>query len=401
MNLSITLNSQHEKPTNSNDAPSPNLAISHPKRLKRAPLPVFPTPHLICRLPYELLAHIFVLGAETDPMLPVTASHVCRTWRRLALRTPALWRRVTLDSRLDMWNERIRRAKACSLEVQFVPWFTYYQRRPRDDRRDMAAVQWYMHAVTPHIRRWRSLEIVFSDYSPYLWNAALSACCSTGKSVQAPLLEELTLLYRNNDDTKEFCLFSNYAPRLRSVTLDGIKLTWTPSLFRNLTFLDYTHHGSTRGYSAVCEVLDMLRVSHRLVELRLLFPHRKPTHYHSLPDPLETPPVVLSMLSVLRLRVQGRDIPFELAQITTLLHTPALKQLHLMDTNEWNVAFPSARVFFRSYAFPKSLRALFIEYGWCDGHVLSSILRAPPPIKYLVLRRSKMPPQIIKLSEIQ
>ena len=387
------MSSQREEPTSSNTSRDvPNLTISHPRRLKRPPLPVFPTPHLICRLPYELLAHTFVLGAESDPMLPVTVSHVCRTWRRLALRTPALWRRVTLDSRLDMWNERIRRAKACPLEVQLVPWSIHYPHphRPRNDRRDMAAVQWYMHIVAPYIRRWRSLEIVFSDYSPYLWNAALSACCSMGKSAQAPLLEELTLLYRNNDDTKEFCLFSNYAPRLRRVTLDGIKLTWTPSLFRNLTFLDYTHHGSTRGYSAVREVLDMLSVSHHLVELRLLFPHRRPTHYHSLPDPLETPPVVLNMLSVLRLCVQGRDIPFELAQIATLLYTPALKQLHLADINERNDVFPSVRIFFRSYAIPKSLRVLIIEHGWCDDHVLSSIRRAPLPIKHLVLRRPKM-----------
>ncbi len=330
-------------------------------------------------------------------MLPIIVSHVCRTWRRLALRTPALWRHVTLDSRLDMWNERIRRAKACLLEIQLVPWFSHFPHRPQNHRCDMAAVQWYMHVVTPHIRRWRSLEIVFSDYSPYLWNAALSACCSIGKNVQAPLLEELTLLYRNNDDTKEFCLFSNHAPRLRRVTLDGIKLTWTPSLFGNLTFLDYTHHGFTRGYSAVREVLDMLRVTHRLVELRLLFPHRRPTHYHSLPDPLETPPVELNRLSVLKLRVQGRDIPFELAQIATQLHTPALKQLHLVDVNERSNPFPSARVFFRNYAIPRSLRALFIEYGWCDGHVISWILRVPLPIKRLVLRRHKMPPQILEL----
>lgn len=329
-------------------------------------------------------------------MLPIIVSHVCRTWRRLALRTPALWRHVTLDPRLDMWNERIRRAKACPLEIQLVPWFSH-PHRPQNHRWDMAAVQWYMHVVTPHIRRWRSLEIVFSDYSPYLWNAALSACCSISKNVQAPLLEELTLLYRNNDDTKEFCLFSNYAPRLRRVTLDGIKLTWTPSLFGNLTFLDYTHHGFTRGYSAVREVLDMLRVSHRLVELRLLFPHRTPTHYHSLPDPLDTPPAELNMLSVLKLRVQGRDIPFELAQIASQLHTPALKHLHLVDVNERSNAFPSVRVFFRNYVIPRSLRALLIEYGWYDKHVISWILRVPLPIKRLVLRRSKMPPQIMEI----
>ncbi|KAK2465197.1 hypothetical protein APHAL10511_002551 [Amanita phalloides] len=378
-----------------------DLTISRPKRLKRPPPPAFARTHLISLLPCELLALVFVLGAESDPMLPITISHVCRTWRRLALRTPALWRRVTLDSRLGMWNERIQRAKACPLEVQLVPWFIHDSRRSRHDRRDMAAVQWYMHVVTPHIRRWRSLEIVFSDYSPYLWNAALSACCSTRKDVQALLLEELTLIYRNNDDTKEFFLFSNCAPCLKRVTLDGIKLTWTPSLFGNLIYLDYTHHGFTRGYSAAREVLDMIRVCPRLVELRLLFLHKRPIRRRSLSERLNLPLVALNRLVNLQLRVEGRDIPFELMQTATLLHTPALQQLHLVDVNERSHIFPSIKVFFRRYTIPRTLRVLFVGCGWYDGHALSPIIHASSFITHVVLQRPMMSPQLVQVMEIR
>ena len=328
-------------------------------------------------------------------MLPIMISHVCRTWRCVALRTPALWRRVTLDSALDMWKERIRRAKACSLDIRLVPSFTHRSRRGR--RQDMAAVQWYMHLVTPHIRRWRSLEIIFNDYAPYLWNAALSECCSVGKNVQAPLLEELTLLYRNNDDTKEFFLFSNHAPRLRRVTTDGIKLTFTPSLFGNLTFLDYTHHGFTQGYDAAHEVLDILGICFNLSELRILFPYKRPNQNHSPPDLPEVAPVVSAKLVDLQFRVGGPDIPLELMHVATLLRTPALKRLHLMDVEQQSHAFPNVRAFFSVYAIPRSLRMLYVEGGWYDDRTLSLILGKPSSLQQLVLKRARMVTQVIQL----
>lgn len=400
LKLSIGMSTnQHGKPP---ESPRPNdvqvSRISHPKRLKRVPAPQSVNSHMITQLPSELLAHIFKLGSELDSMLPITVSHVCRTWRRISLRTPTLWRQIILDSRLDMWKERIRRAKACSLDIQLVPRITHSSRRKRTHRQDMAAVQWYMHIVTPHIRRWRSLEIVFRDYSPYLWNAALSGCCSIDRHTQAPLLEELILLYRNNDDSKEFFLFSNYAPRLRRVTLDGIKLTWTPSLFGNLTFLDYTHHGISRGYAAAHEVLDMLRICSYLSELRILFPDKHPTHYHSLPDPLHVPPVVLSKLIDLQFRVEGSDIPFELAHVAILVQTPSLKRLRLVDVDQRNHPLPSVSVFFSMYIIPRSLRILCIECGWYNDRTLSAILRTPSSLQRLVLRRTNMSQQILELA---
>ncbi|OBZ68890.1 hypothetical protein A0H81_11028 [Grifola frondosa] len=115
-----------------------------------------------------------------------------------------------------------------------------------------------MHFAAPHIHRWRSLEIKFTHCTPFLWNAALSGCCGRTGAVEAPSLRELSLVYPDNDDTKEFTLFNGHAPRLRRATLHGIRLAWLPSLFQNLTFLDYTHHGFTHGHAAASEVLYML-----------------------------------------------------------------------------------------------------------------------------------------------
>ncbi|GAW06500.1 hypothetical protein LENED_008429 [Lentinula edodes] len=144
--------------------------------------------HSIRNLPPELLAYIFVLGCEDDPMLPLSVSHVCSFWRALALSTPVLWRRVVLGSHYSMWEETMYRARGCTLDIEF---------KPQNHRGPLAfyEVQRYMHLVMPHITRWRSLSIVFSEYQPY---------------TQVPGLEELCLVYRHNDDTKEFCLFSGH-----------------------------------------------------------------------------------------------------------------------------------------------------------------------------------------------
>ncbi|KAF5369543.1 hypothetical protein D9758_002591 [Tetrapyrgos nigripes] len=267
--FSSVVTNQRRPRTNSTDHTSESTrgadqpirrAEKHPHR--RPPIPYVYTTHNIRVLPPELLAYTFILGAEEDPMLPITVSHVCSLWRELALHTPSLWRRIWLGSHYHIWRERIYRARSCSLDV--VLWspdpaqpFTWTLRP--SSTLNFFQVQSYMHIVSPYIRRWRSLDIRLMNYSPYLWNGALSECCAWGVQAQAPLLEELILVHRQNDDTKEFCLFSGHAPRLRRAVIDGIRLSWLPSLFQNLTFLDYTHHGFTSGYQAIQEVVGLLQ----------------------------------------------------------------------------------------------------------------------------------------------
>ncbi|KAJ6557266.1 hypothetical protein DFH09DRAFT_1317408 [Mycena vulgaris] len=320
--------------------------------------------HFIHRLPAEIIAWIFVLGAEDDDMLPVAVSHVCSTWRTIALQTPSLWRRISLGPQERMWRERIYRAKACPLDVQLLPWRTTSPGGiVAQQRLDIHIVQTCMHLVAPFIHRWRSLEIILPEYEPFLANAALSPCCLQKKRAKASLLQELTLVYRANDDTKEFCLFSGHAPRLRRLTLDGLRLTWLPSLFRNLTFLDYTHHSFSAGDDAVGELLSMLAVCTALHELRILFPRkslvRPPGPFHTI-----IRRVALSRLTCLHLRVETRDIPLELARLVTYLSTPALTSLYLADIGRRRTAFPSLTRFMRMYPMLPSLHTVYLEHGW-------------------------------------
>ena len=368
--------------------------ISRPRQLRRRHISEHKRAHTIHRLPLELLAHVFVLGAEDDANFAITISHVCRTWRILALRTPVVWRRITLAADLNFLGERIRRARSCTLDIQLLSWCRTGSGYPRHQFLDADAVKLRMYLVTPFVSRWRSLEIVFSEYSPLLWNAALARTCSRNRRPRA--LEEITLVYRLNDDTKEFSLFSGCAPKLRKVTLDGIRLAWLPSLFVNLTYLDYTHHGFTVGHQAVDDVMSMLQVSTRLLELRLLFP-RKPF----IVLPTRTYPVTrrvaLPSLAHLYLRIEGPDIPFELAQVMTLTITPRLTSLRLIDLDRRHHSFPSLKSFFYVYAISPSLQYLHIEHGWYDHGMIAPMRRSLPDLHQVVIRRPYAPDHVLDL----
>ncbi|KAH6912803.1 hypothetical protein BKA70DRAFT_776193 [Coprinopsis sp. MPI-PUGE-AT-0042] len=350
--------------------------------------------HPIHRLPVELLSHIFILGSQDSAYLPVTVSHVCQHWRRIALRTPTLWRRITLSPKERMWKERIRRAKACSLDIQLLPSSSKIPKSlSRASRKydkvvielDPYSIQWHMHMVMPHIARWRSFEVAFPSYAPYLWKAALSRVCSP-RGTQAPVLEDLRLTYRQNDDPEAFTLFSGSAPKLRSATLVGIRLNWLPSLFANLTVLDYTHHGFTVGYQAIQDVVDMLSVSSALIELHLAFPRKPSPCLPGRAQPVHAR-VLLSQLKRLTLRVEGPDIPYELAVLSTLLLTPSLTTLNLADPTHSYSSFTSLKQFFYAYALPRSLERVSVDWGWYDARMIEPITQGCRQIREIVVRK--------------
>lgn len=345
------------------------------------------------------MGYIFTLGTEDDVIFPVTVSHVCRAWRELALFTPPLWRRVCLDGRLRLWTEFIRRARTCTLDIQLVPRNPPTTRTARSPHGrhylDAQTVQLYMHCVTPYIAHWRSLSIEFQHYAPYLWNATLSACCGQGYSLYALTLERLTLIHPNNDDSKEFALFGGYAPHLRAVTVHGVRLTWLPSLYSNLTFLDYTHHGFTRGLDAASDLLYMLQVSRRLRELRVSFPSRLGAPLSAFYEPFPSDGIViLSHLMKLELRIEGIDLPSAMVHFISHLSIPSLRTLRLLSSNNHtrishtNDTMPS-RLRQLVKAFPRlySVINLELEHTWLsDARFAWTLLHLVPSLRYLTFR---------------
>jgi len=249
-----------------------------------------------------------------------------------------------------------------------------------------------MCLVLPYIHRWRSLDILFTDFSPYLWRAALAGC-----GAPAPALEELSLVYRSNDNTQEFLLFSEQAPRLRRLTIDGIRLVWTPRLYANLTFLDYTHHGFTSGHQAVHDVVSILSVSRRLVELRILFPRGQIARLPSRRDQV-TKRTRLPYLSHLQLTVDGSDIPFELARLVTLISAPSLSSLRLVDLSRHQHSFPSLKSFFYVFSLPRTLNIIHVGYGWYDPRMIQPMTQSLPQLGRIVIKRSRAPDQVLEVN---
>ncbi len=368
--------------------------ISRPRNLRRSCHPTYQIsrPHFVHYVPFEILALIFTLGAQDDNQLPITVSHVCRQWREVALRTPSLWRRVSLSPHERLWRERIDRARACTLDVELFPWRESSGSDRRSQDLNAYTVQWYMYLVLPFIYRWRSLDIVFTDYQPYLWRGALAGCGSP-----APALEELSLVYRLNDNVEEFLLFSEHAPRLRKLTIDGIRLVWSRQMFGNLTCLDYTHHGFTSGHRAVDDVISILSVSNRLVELRLLFPRG---HYAVLPSRRDyvNKRVRLRQLQHLQLAVDGSDIPFELAYLVTLISAHHLLFVRLIDLGQSHHPFPSIKSFFYVFPIPRSLQTIDIGHGWYDSRMVQPLSQSLPNLSKIVVKRTRLPDQVLELN---
>lgn len=327
----------------------------------------------------------------------MVVTHVCRAWRALALHTPALWRRIVLDRRLNMWQQRIIRAKACTLDIQLTSQPQEFADITVVPILDAYTVMRCMSMVTPLIPRWRSLDIRFDAYSPQLWNAALSACCV---QVHGPALQELILIYPGNDDTREFMLFNGSAPRLRRVTLCGIRLAWTPSLFQDLTYLDYTHHGFTRGQDAAAEVLAMLRVSARLHELRLSFPWRGDAHAASTASVPLT--VTLARLVTLVLSVEGPEIPAAFLTVLAHVSCPVLRTLRLYSTYPFHrpSLFPRLRHVSRVLPPLPALEVLHVEHGWLDPRFVFPLLLSLPRLRQLALKGMRVTgPFLLGLAE--
>lgn len=368
--------------------------ISRPRNLRRSCHPTFQIsrPHFVHYIPFEILGLIFTLGAQDDNQLPMTVSHVCRQWREIALRTPSLWRRVSLSPHERLWRERIDRARACTLDVELLPWRESSDGGRRTQDLNAYTVQWYMYLALPFIRRWRSLDIVFTDYQPYLWRGALAGCGSP-----APALEELSLVYRLNDNVEEFLLFSEHTPRLRRLTIDGIRLVWSPQLFGNLTYLDYTHHGFTCGHQAINDVISILSVSNRLQELRLLFPRGQFAVLPSRRDYVNTR-VRLRRLQHLQLAVDGSDIPFELAYLVTLISARHLLSVRLIDLSQSHHPFPSLKSFFYVFPIPRSLQTIDIGHGWYDSRMVQPLSQSLPNLSKIIVKRTRSPNQVLELN---
>ncbi|KAH9942921.1 hypothetical protein B0H21DRAFT_695813 [Amylocystis lapponica] len=231
----------------------------------------------IDQLPIELLSFVFKIGTEesyedgeddsddeesTDsddfgrPKFQLLVSHVCRRWRAVALRTPALWTKIVFGCEGDrdnyaMAREYLERSKTAPITVILDLDLTIPEEETEDDGPafyEFDRTKRILECVIPHVSHWRIFQVIISEYA--LMNAIL---VKLGDCAGAPLLEVLWLSHCHAghhadfqpEHLKEqtFILFGGNAPLLTDVRLQGVHLDWRRSQFLSgLTDLGLVHH---------------------------------------------------------------------------------------------------------------------------------------------------------------
>nr|GAT57568.1 predicted protein [Mycena chlorophos] len=134
-------------------------------------------------LPEEVLGHVFSTINSLDASMPsgLRLAAVGRQWRRLALKTPALWTTVvvTHDKQPDLLQELVLRSASLSLDVEIrLEAFRY--------RFDTAYTK-QLDILVAEIHRWRSLAV-------YTTNPVLRTIRNHIQGVLMPLLQHLRVV---------------------------------------------------------------------------------------------------------------------------------------------------------------------------------------------------------------
>ncbi|KIO22543.1 hypothetical protein M407DRAFT_27943 [Tulasnella calospora MUT 4182] len=212
-------------------SPSNQLAL---RRKHNAALAVhtLPTEVFLQVIHLYILLHLEDLGAGYYLQI-INLSRVCSRWYNVIRDSPPLWTRVRAADSLKLVETTLQRSSSHPLDIILHPT-TYVDEVP-------ASLQLFLDAVDTHRDRWRSLDIL----APYTW---MEGGILAALGEPAPSLEKLSVI--DGDTmycTRKVDLFGGNAPRLTSLTLNGVSIRWDSKVLHKLTLLDlsWIHFSST------------------------------------------------------------------------------------------------------------------------------------------------------------
>lgn len=183
------------------------------------------------KLPTELLVDIFKHARADDVwdaylengLYPVALTHVCQSWRRVALGAPTLWANIHLweyytEEAETAVRTYVERSGTCPLFLTWFPRRTYDTQKVIDD------------LIVPYVERWQRITLIASD------DETPRALLGAMKSLDFPILQdvEISCLYtRSPPSNSPLC---RNAPLLRRCKL--LCIPSLPPLGSNLTVLD-------------------------------------------------------------------------------------------------------------------------------------------------------------------
>ena len=268
----------------------------------------------IDRLPPEMLISIFVHLSIPEPGSPgrkasyfvrdlVSVTHVCRSWRRVAITAPELWTGITMTN-LKAVKVFLERSGAFPLNVDLL----LGSRAEVDNN--------LLRAVIPHTHRIRQLSVLTH-------RGHWGSINSNPLTKPAPLLERLVI--HHSLGNRPVLLFDDQTPRLRELVMFS-KGLWLQNQLWNLASLHINLFHATRTHSDFLPFFDMLRRCPVLEAMFILWNGRGADL-----EPPQFPTVPLHRLRMLLLR------SFRVENIKYLLHTFDLKAngiaIHLSGVN--------------------------------------------------------------------
>ena len=219
------------------------------------------------RLPRELLGSIFEIGVhhldEEDAVLLSTLMLVCKEWTDVALDTPTLWSRITIENQkcIPKARRKLARSKSVPIDIiiHFGPHFESTQ----------TVIELVVHAMDilrPAMWRWRTFRLIVPNRAHA--HAALTQCREP-----APLLEDFAVQIHHVLQTDRYAmaplpLFQGHLPRLRVCSFTSFHFGWHMSLVSRLRVLKLG--GFWAGFApSVGTILNILKACPALEELGL------------------------------------------------------------------------------------------------------------------------------------
>ncbi|KAF8132839.1 hypothetical protein EV363DRAFT_1430813 [Boletus edulis] len=278
------------------------------------------------------------------PPFTLAVSHVCRHWRNVALSTPSLWTDivVTPEERppYELVSTLLERSKSLPIDIT-VNYGDLDEYKDDFEPPSDADLEILFAMLIPHIHRWRTIEVLVSEYH-YMY-AFLSAI-SDPSVPAAPQLTTLELYdYEDTDNpatfqhprmAKHLTLFAGSAPLLTKIVLWGVHVDWDQpwvASASNLTDLELAHHTEDvrPSWAQFSTILRSASVLQRL-SLRQSGPSGEPQAWSIEPTPggpvNVNAPIQLVRVTdfILAFHTQARSIG-----LLRKFYVPALKHLTL------------------------------------------------------------------------
>lgn len=329
----------------------------------------------IDKLPNELLAHIFQMGAPSGRVPPryeqasfaLLVSSISRRWRRTAISSPPLWNQLTFIGNLSTngWCAEVLISRSGAHPLDII---IHGIGQPIPE---------VLKMILPHHKRWRELSIsVWHEDDFKLISKSL-------QNISVPLLRYYEIKCEgenglHDSSTLHRAFFMLGAPALRSIRLRGLCEACGPPLI-NLTLFRFD---SVYGTLTQEQLEGIIRVSPALHSLQLRVKEFVPS---------DSGVINIPSLRNLSLNLRGCHVAEQLLRLFATIVAPALDCLELVSLNNQEVdILQSLCQEFPQHPCPHTLKLSDIRVSW-KGSYDTLIGLFPTVASLYLLDTSEMP----------